>query len=814
MIKILKLLFTIIPFGTISSPIMELNIKNLFKTSTEIEEHNLEKEPYYLLDDQKENISTIIRKNNSAIFKSKINKFISLEELKLEHMQEFWFDSSLELNFKNIVQRNSSGLQAGQNIKYENLEFESYKLNINLDKRQESKTIEKEYSYHDKWTDTFIYTKLNLEFKKVFEVKSGLVISGTIEEEILKDKIALKNKKWGSNLGAIESGGLLLTNLKTNFISRKNYFQDKEEKYYTVLTDINTDYRYSREKLQKVLNSDDKFFKYLNIKKEAGHIIEIKSLNSSNLFQTNLMTGVVELKNNSQILKKNIKVFIKGLEVNTNYDNVDLNFESSLKNINENHHKIKYFISKKYNLAENEISFNIDSLNNSKAIKDFKLNKSTIFKYDYKKPSGKILSFNVSIKHTNNKSDENIEMSKWNEMKFEITNKNYQLDNYSIISESNIQGNELEFKEILTSFESITLKRNEVKELFILNGDNFRKINYKYNKNLNVQIENKNILKLKGLEIGKTFLEIDSIDAKNKKTIEIEIIPDDEYFELETNEITIKKGEFDSINLYSNSFENLIIVNKNKNIIAILEEDKILIKSNELGLFEIEVFSNITKESEIIKIEIIDNKNLVELDKNISLTEVNTLNTLNIINFDELNENELTINSFSNDLLITREKERITFISRAVGKFKIELKYRNQILIFEIYCFNKFTIKEIDNYDQNLIINKNDYELKSYDKNINLLDLNGDYNFSLKENYNIGIIEIVNKKGEYINIRMHSNISEEDNKEDKEDKENNEKSKVNNNWTKIMALCLIPLTFGVSLVIFLILKKKLKKASL
>ncbi|WP_342258885.1 hypothetical protein [Spiroplasma endosymbiont of Dioctria linearis] len=810
MIKILKLLFTILPLGNISTSVAEIKNINLFMKNIDIEEHHLEKEPYYLLDDQKEKLSEIIRKNSSTIYKSKVNKFISLEELKLDHMKDFWYDSDLELNFKNVVERNSIGKSDIEDVNFENLNFESFQLNLNLDKRQESKVIEREYNYHDKWTDTFIYTKLNLEFKKIYGVNSGLLVQGTIIEEVLKDKVALKNKVWGERLGRIERGGLLLTNLKTNFISRKNYFQDIEENFYTLKTEKNSEYNYSRKKLEELLNSDDNFFKFLNIKKCDTYRAEIKTIYFANLFQSNLINTVVELKNNSQIIQKNIKVVFKGTEINTNFHELNLNFKSSLKNLDENHKKIKYFLSKKYSINETEIVFNLNDINNSKAVNDFKINKSTIFKYEYKKPGGKILTFNISISHTSIKSESNIFMQSWDQTKFETTDKNYELDNYSVINESNIAEDDFEFKDIITSFEKITLKKNETKELFIINGEKFRKINYKYNENIKVKNENDNILKISTIKAGTTLLEIDSIDAKNKKIIEIEIINEDGYFELETNEITIKKGEFDYIDLYSNSFEQLFIINKNVSLITVFEDNKLWIKSKELGLFEIEIISNITKVSEKINIEIIENNSVIELDKNIAVSEVNTLNNLNIINFDEINENELSIKNSSEDLLITREKNKITFIPKSKGIFEIEFKYKKQNFTFKIYSFNEFIKKEINTDNKKLSFNKNDYELKSYDNNINLIDLNGDYNFALRDSYNIGNIEIVNKNGEYFNIKMTAKKDSEPNK----DIENTNNSKSKNNWTIIMAYCLIPITFGISLFIFLLLRKKLKKASL
>ncbi len=810
MIKILKLLFTILPLGNISTSVAEIKNINLFIKNIDIEEHHLEKEPYYLLDDQKEKLSEIIRKNSSTIYRSKVDKFISLEELKLDHMKDFWYDSDLELNFKNVVERNSTGKSDIEDVNFENLNFESFQLNLKLDKRQESKVIEKEYNYHDKWTDTFIYTKLNLEFKKIYGVNSGLLVQGTISEEVLKDKVALKNKVWGERLGRIERGGLLLTNLKTNFISRKNYFQDIEENFYTLKTEKNSEYNYSRKKLEELLNSDDNFFKFLNIKKSDTYRAEIKTIYFANLFQSNLINTVVELKNNSQTIQKNIKVVFKGTEINTDFHELNLNFKSSLKNLDENHKKIKYLLSKKYSINEKEIVFNLNDINNSKAINDFKINKSTIFKYEYKKPGGKILTFNISISHTSIKSENNILMQSWDQTKFETTNKNYELDNYSVINESNIAEDDFEFKDIMTSFEKITLKKNETKELFIINGEKFRKINYKYNENIKVKNENENILKISTIEVGTTLLEIDSIDAKNKKVIEIEIINEDGYFELETNEITIKKGEFDYIDLYSDSFEQLFIINKNVSLTTIFEDNKLLIKSKELGLFEIEIISNITKVSEKISIEIIENNSVIELDKNIVVSEINTLNNLNIINFDEINENDLIIKNSSNDLLITREKNKISFIPKSKGIFEIEFKYKKQNFTFKIYSFNEFINKEINTDNKKLTFNKNDYELKSYDSNINLIDLNGDYNFSLKDSYNIGNIEIVNKNGEYFNIKMTSKKDIEPNK----NIENTNNSKSKNNWTIIMAYCLIPITFGISLFIFLLLRKKLKKASL
>ncbi|WP_339033870.1 hypothetical protein [Spiroplasma endosymbiont of Cantharis rufa] len=810
MIKILKLLFTILPLGNLSTSVAEIKNINLSIKNIYIEEHHLEKEPYYLLDDQKEKLSEIIRKNSSTIYRSKVNNFISLEELKLEHMKDFWYDSDLELNFKNVVERNSTGKSDIEDINFENLNFESFQLNINLAKRQESKVIEREYNYHDKWTDTFIYTKLDLEFKKIYGVNSGLIVQGTISEEILKDKVALKNKAWGERLGRIERGGLLLTNLKTNFISRRNYFQDIEENFYTLKTEKNSEYNYSRKKLEELLNSDDNFFKFLNIKKSNVYRAEIKTIFFANLFQSNLINTVVELKNNSQIIQKNIKVVFKGAEINTDFHELNLNYKSSLKNLDENHKKIKYFLSKKYSINENEIVFNLNDINNSKAIKSFEINKPVIFKYEYKKPRGKILTFNILISHTNIKSENNIFMLSWNQTKFETTSKNYELDNYSVISQSNIAEDDFDFKDIMTSFEKITLKKNETKELFIINGEKFRKVNYKYNDNIKVKNENENTIKISALKVGKSLLEIDSIDAKNKKVIEIEIINEDGYFELETNEIAIKKGEFDYIDLYSNSFEQLFIINKNVSLITIFEDNRLWIKSKKLGLFEIEIISNITKVSEKISIEIIENDSVIELDKNIVVSEVNTLNNLNIINFDEINENELSIKNLSKELLITREKNKIAFIPKSKGLFEIEFKYKKQNFTFKIYSFNEFVTREINTDSKKLSFNKNDYELKNYDNNINLIDLNGDYNFSLKDSNNIGNIEIVNKNGEYFNINISSKKESESNK----DIENANNSKSKNKWTIVMAYCLIPITFGISLIIFLLLRKKLKKASL
>ncbi|WP_339020587.1 hypothetical protein [Spiroplasma endosymbiont of Atherix ibis] len=620
MIKIFKIIFLFLNFSFFLSDLLNPEVINLIEKVVDIKNNLVTKSPYYLLEMPKfsdKNVE-IKQKENSSIYKSTIEEFISLNELRLETIRDYWFDSSLELNIKSISERNARIINQEMSSLDQNLTRDNFDFQVKLEKRQQIKIIEKEYSYHDQWTDTFIFTKLNLEFKKIYKDNNeGVKISGTINEEILADPKIIDISALESFLGASVRGGLLLTSFKSNFISRKDFFQDKKENYYSHYINSDNIYSLSRENLESFLFYDANFYKFLSLNNQANYILKLKILLNQDLFTKNKFIGVVSIYDNNKMIIKNIKVFFEAKEINKKNYSVGLKYKSKLKNIYENHKKIKYFLSNKYKINYQDIDFDNNDLKNSVSIKKFNSEETAIFKYTYKKVNGVILTFYIKIYHIDEKFDEDIFMSNWKDIKFETTNKNYEVNEFKIIYESPITGEYIKFKDIKLTEEKIKINKNETRKIFIINGESFKNIKVKNSANIEVKKQGSNFLEIKALKKGNGFIEVDSIDAINKKIIEVEVYEIKDYFSLDKDFITIEKGKIGFINVYTNSIENLVIINRNKNISAKFEKNKLSIKSVIIGIFEIEVISNITKITKKVKIEITNTNSSILFDKKI-----------------------------------------------------------------------------------------------------------------------------------------------------------------------------------------------------
>ncbi|AUB31954.1 hypothetical protein [Spiroplasma floricola] len=810
MIKAFKLLFLFFNFGFFSSNLLKFEVINLMENDISTKNNLIVKAPYYLLEIPKFSDKGVEVKHNekSSIYKSTIEEFISLDQLKLETMKDYWFDSSLELNIKSVLERNAKVIDQEMSSLDQNLVKENFNFQIQLEKRQQIKEIEKEYSYHDEWTDTFIFTKLNLKFKKIYQQNNeGVEISGTINEEILADPNIVDKAALESFLGGPTRGGLLLTSVKSNFISRSDFFQDKKENYYTYYVDSNNFYSARRENLESFLFNDVNFYKFLNLNKETNYSLKLKIKLNQDLFVKNKIIGIVDFYENNKIIIKNIKVFFIEKEINKKNNSIGLKYKSKFKNIYENHKKIKYFLSNEYKINYQDVYFDNNDLENSVSIKKFNSEETAVFKYTYKKPNGGILTFYITIFHIEEKFDEDVLMSNWKDIKFETTSKNYEVNEFKVVYESPVVGEEMKFKYIKVTEEKIEINNNETRKIFIINGESFKNIKIKNSSNINVKKQGNNLLEIKALKVGKGFIELDSIDAINKKIIEVEVKKLKDYFSLEKDFIVIEKGKSDFINVDTNSIENLVIVNRNKNINAKFEKNKLSIKSTITGVFEIEIISSTTKITKKVKIKVINTNSSILLDKKIVISEMNTSNLIKILNYEELDQDQIKIESNSRNLLFTKNKSEIILFPKDKGVFELNINYKKQKSVIKVKSFKEIIEKEIELSDEIIKYSKSNHELKKYNDNIKIVESDNEFSFSLIDNSKIGYLELFNDNGENLKITLLSNKKDESNSKNQDNQFKNNKSKV----IKILALFLIPLSFGISILLFFVLKKVYKK---
>ncbi|QHX36925.1 hypothetical protein [Spiroplasma sp. BIUS-1] len=806
MLKILKLLLLTSGVGTSSVLSLESKIVEVIGSQDSIQNNEVIKEPFYVIDApslRDENV-TVDRYPNSLVYKTKVEQFISIKDLQLDHMTDYWFDSSLELSFTNIIERDSNGNSISTFASNPNMSNETFDFKVSLDKRQKEKTIEKEYSYHDKWNDTFIYTKLNLKFEKIYTEKSeGLLITGIVVEEILKDSKMFFDNNTQQYIGKITKGGMVLKEVKTKFSSRKNAFKDKEEIFYTHNTKSNRNYSYSRRDLEVKLIYDEEFYKFLNIQKNIYHSVNLKTVYSKDLFDNKDYVGTVDVFERDKVIVKNLKVVFKNENVNEDNDSIYLNYESKSKNLALNHDKIKYYISKNYKIKEEEIFFDNDDLENSNSIKKFNSEKSAVFKYTYEKPKGGILTFYVSVQHSIKKLDGYINFSNWSDIKFVSTEKNYILDNFKITSESKPVGEELKFKDFKVSNESLTLKNNNVSELFIINAEEFRKIKIKSSNNLEVNFEKNNILKIRANAFGSGFIELDSIDAKSKKIINVFVDREEGYYELEKNNLEISRGEVGEIEINSSYLDQIILINRDKNLNAKIVENKIKVKSSSVGSYEIEVMSNITKHSEKIFIEVTENASSINLEKSVSIIQKQTTQEVKINNFEQMDPSEITLETSSNDLIATIIDNKIIYFAKTNGDFEITVKYKNEESRIKIKVFDEIQEKKLDYENKKIAFEKDSFEIIHLDENTLIEQEDDMLVFSLKPNSNKCYFEVINEKGEKLKITINKEKDiEKEQTENKEDKKTSKK----------LALVLIPITFGISIALFFILKSVYKKS--
>ncbi|AGR42395.1 hypothetical protein [Spiroplasma diminutum] len=808
MLKILKLLFIISGTAPTVTNIIDTEIINIFKQDFNIQEHELKKEPMYFLTNKYSNgiKEEVEYQKNSSITTTTFDNFLTLKELELEHIEDFWFDSDLDLHFTNIIQRDSNEGNKNSYF-YETITKETFNLNIKLDKRQEYKKIQHESSYHDKWNDVFVYSKLNLEVRKIYGENKGLQISGIVQEEVYFDSKVLNFKGYNQKYAKKISGGLFLKNIKTNFISRKDFFEDTNEEYYVMKTNLPTDYRASLYNLEKTLKYDENFYRYLGITKNSYHDVNINALFNDSYFQNNKIFATVDLFEKSKVIKKNIKIIIIGAEINNKDDLINIDYKSNLKNLDEEHNRIKYYLSNKYLIPEKKIKFNLDDIDNSNAIKKFENSIKSEFKYEYIKPSGAKLIFKVHVSHAYKKGEENIIVSKWNEIKFSKTDKNYEFNNQIVLDQSKIQGEELEFKNFETSIEKTTIRRTEIQNIFILNGSKFRNIKIKNSDNLKVKFENKNIIKIEALSEGNAYIKLDSIDAKESKIIEFNVIKALGDFSLDKEEIEMSKGETEIIDIETDYIEGIELINKNKNVNAKIIDKELSITINKLGYYELELFSKLTLESKIVKINVVDNNALLELNKHFIVSEINSQNNLIISNYEKIDSDFLNITANSDEILFTRTDSEIVFIAKSYGDFNLKIKYKDQIEIVNIKIVKEISEKNVFTNKKELTFDRSSTDILFMNENLELTKTKQDFILKLLDLNSIGYIEVLNTDGEKSKITIKAD-QKDINNENGKDKTKEDKNK---NITKILAISLIPITLGTSILFFFVLKKLNKK---
>ncbi|WP_338984747.1 hypothetical protein [Spiroplasma endosymbiont of Diplazon laetatorius] len=818
MLKILKLLFAVSGLNSSAALVIQPEIINLLENGFSIENHELKKEPYYLLES-----SSLYNKNvdinyqpDSTIFKFEVNEFITLKQLHLDHMKDYWFFSDIELNFSNILERDSKLENNGVTIP--NLTERSYDLQISLDKRQESKTIEKEFSYHDKWNDVFIYTKLNLEFKKIYtKGAEGLSVRGFVQEEIFKDRNVFDKNDSRVHFARPLSGGLVLTNLSCNFTSRKNSFKDVEESVYTHHTGSDKNYLYSRNVFENKLMYDDNFYKFLGIEKVSTHNLIVKTIMPVDPFGKGTFIGTIDLYQGSICVADNVKVVFVGKDVNQEDEFTYIQYQSRFKNLDVTDEKIKEYISKNYLIPVDEIIFDKSDIDNSSAIKKFHSQKFTTFKYDFKKPKGGILTIYVNISHTYKKFEENVVMSDWTNVNFFSTNKNYDVDESRVISEGEILGNEISFKEIKLSDSQLSLRKNESVDIFVLNAEEFFDIQIKVSKNIEYEIIEKNIIRITGLSYGSGIIEIDSIEAKYKKTININIEKEFGYFELAENNLKIKKGEQGTLDILSDNLNELVVINKNKNVKAFIEDNKLKVSSSHLDCFDVEIMSNITKEVSVVNLEVIENNVQPELDYDFVVTKVDERNEFSISNYDCLEENKIQISSSSSNIIFSRNKNSIVFYAKEIGEYEINIIYKNDNKKLKINCIENYSesIKEIES--QEVRIFRTEFNLLNFNENIKISKESDGLNLFLIDKNTNGYFEMIDYQGCIYKVTMKklkedNSISENNKDDENKEGQNNVEQKDKGKLKSIVAWSLASITLGISILIFIAFKKGVKKS--
>ncbi|AGR41529.1 hypothetical protein [Spiroplasma taiwanense] len=231
---ILKVLLTFLSLTQFSffSNSLSVNhqlVKNISKENIENNEYITE--PYYVI----KNPSNVVKKekqksgSQGSYYKKSIEEVLLTERLELKNYDDYWYDSALEFTFKNISERDLVGDNEYFGTPRMNLMQKSYSFKVNLKLRQKSKEIQQEYSFHDKWNDLFIYTKLNLVVTRFHQGINALTLTGAIEEEFYYDPVA-NYRKVGEDFGCELKGGLILTKTKMNFQSKKGDLQKKDNK--------------------------------------------------------------------------------------------------------------------------------------------------------------------------------------------------------------------------------------------------------------------------------------------------------------------------------------------------------------------------------------------------------------------------------------------------------------------------------------------------------------------------------------------------------------------------------------------------------
>ncbi|AUM62912.1 hypothetical protein [Spiroplasma monobiae] len=807
MLKILKLLFLISGLSSGANIVINQDVINAFNGDFIIQENHLQKSPFYLIKslNYKDASINVDQRVDSEVYTSSIEKFISLKELQLEDMEDYWFDSDLKLDFTNIVERDSRGNKKTSVSTNPNLSKETFGFSIKLDKRQAYKEIEKEYSYHDEWNDIFIFTKLNLKFEKQYiNENKGIKISGEIIEEVLIDKNILVKNSNNRRLGQILYGGLIIKNVESNFSSRKNAFKDSEPKDYIHKMKTKNNYSITKERLAVELKNDESFFSHVGVENNSSYNVSVNYLYNDNYFTNDKYIGSVDIYDGTKLVLGNIKVIFEGKGFNGEDDYINLQYESRLENLEENHKKIIYFISERYKIDKSKLHFDKNDLENSNAIKNFNSKKNCIFKYIFKKPLGGVLIFKVYISHTYQKSSEYVTMSNWNEIAFSTTNKNYQVDNLRILNQGSILGDDLIYKEIKTSLDNIVLRKETSEDLFIFNYKKFRNIKITSSNNIQVINEGSGVLKIKALDMGGGFLELDSIDAVYKKCINIEVLRDLGSFDLEDTLIKTKRGNDAFVKIFSENYSDIFVVNRNPNVKAKIIKNNLWVNSSEVGTFEIIVMSDLTKQEVRVKIIVEENFAEVLLNKDVSIIENEKIGFVELTNFESLESNEIKLSSNSENLMFSRNKERISFSSVYSGEYILNIEYRNFVTKIKIFVVNEIFKTELEIFEDFMEIDKSSHEIKNYDSNIILEEMQNGYRFILLDPQKDGYIEVLRNTGEYLIVKINS----------KKEVENNEEKTENKNMydlSKVLPLILIPITLGVSLFVFFILKKTYKK---
>ncbi|AGR41527.1 hypothetical protein [Spiroplasma taiwanense] len=183
------------------------------------------------------------------------------------------------------------------------------------------------------------------------------------------------------------------------------------------------------------------------------------------------------------------------------------------------------------------------------------------------------------------------------------------------------------------------------------------------------------------------------------------------------------------------------------------------IYSTKIGKYSFEVFSQETKKSIKVQVNIKKNSSDIIFENQTAINLSKNQGQIKIINWKNIEFEEIKINSINSNISLFVTEHEINYLSHIPGKYEINLQYKNKNYNLTIYTFENF--KEVT---KDLKINnkieflKSEFNVVNYSKNLTLKTEKENYvfKFNTKSLFNAKI-ELFSNKGEKVILNLINN---------------------------------------------------------